>query len=257
MEKIWKWTFENKLFVLPEDQPIVLTEPYHSSKKHREQLAEVYFESLKASRLWINKCCVLGLYSEGRTTGMVADMGHCGYSVTPVYEGYMLPNASTWSPLGGDWLTNHMRSLLLARDKEFSYDNPRWDGRAMAELKEKWVSTAPSEEDFLKDAKDPKEKIVVLPDGCQITLRDETIAVGEVLFKPSHAGVEHSIGLHEEVFRCIMACENEIRKELWNNILLIGGTSLIRGAPLRLQKEMTSIAPSTVKVNIISPPDRK
>lgn len=84
MEKIWKWTFENKLFVLAEDQPIVLTEPYNTTKKQREQLAEIYFEGMRASKLWMQKCCVLGLYSEGRTTGVVADMGHSGLTITPV-----------------------------------------------------------------------------------------------------------------------------------------------------------------------------
>lgn len=99
--------------------------------------------------------------------------------------------------------------------------------------------------------------MIILPDNSQIVLHDETIRTGECLFKPMLADQHDKLGVHEEIFRCIMACENEIRKEMWNNILVIGGSSLIKGLPVRLEKEMVSIAPSTVKVNILSPPDRK
>ena len=54
-----------------------------------------------------------------------------------------------------------------------------------------------------------------------------------------------------------MKCDIDIRKDLYNQIVLSGGTSMYSGLSDRLQKEVTSLAPSTMKVKIISPPERK
>lgn len=51
----------------------------------------------------------------------------------------------------------------------------------------------------------------------------------------------------------------DIRKELLNNIVLTGGGSLFRGAPERLQAELTEKVPTAYKVKVVtaSPLERK
>ncbi|KAH3742717.1 Actin subfamily protein [Pelomyxa schiedti] len=54
-----------------------------------------------------------------------------------------------------------------------------------------------------------------------------------------------------------MKCDVDIRKDLYGNIVLSGGTSMFPGIADRMQKEMTTLAPTTMKIKIIAPPERK
>lgn len=63
-------------------------------------------------------------------------------------------------------------------------------------------------------------------------------------------------GIHKQVYDTIRKCDTDIHKHLYTNILLSGGTSMFRGLPDRLEKEITSLAPSHEKIKVIAPPDR-
>ncbi len=54
-----------------------------------------------------------------------------------------------------------------------------------------------------------------------------------------------------------MKCDIDIRKDLYGNIVLSGGTTMFPGIVDRLQREITSLAPSAMKIKIIAPPERK
>uniref|UniRef100_A0A8C1S0W0 Actin, aortic smooth muscle n=2 Tax=Cyprininae TaxID=2743694 RepID=A0A8C1S0W0_CYPCA len=61
-------------------------------------------------------------------------------------------------------------------------------------------------------------------------------------------GVTHNV---------IMKCDIDIRKDLYANNVLSGGTTMYPGIADRMQKEITALAPSTMKIKIIAPPERK
>uniref|UniRef100_A0A669EJU0 Actin, cytoplasmic 1 n=1 Tax=Oreochromis niloticus TaxID=8128 RepID=A0A669EJU0_ORENI len=52
-------------------------------------------------------------------------------------------------------------------------------------------------------------------------------------------------------------CDVDIRKDLYANTVLSGGTTMYPGIADRMQKEITSLAPTTMKIKIIAPPERK
>jgi len=54
-----------------------------------------------------------------------------------------------------------------------------------------------------------------------------------------------------------MKCDVDVRRDLFQNIVLSGGTTMYNGISERLSKEMTSLAPSSVKIKIVAPPERK
>jgi len=54
-----------------------------------------------------------------------------------------------------------------------------------------------------------------------------------------------------------MACDIDVRKELYNNIVMSGGTTMYDGIQERLQKDIVSLAPSTMKVKVVAPAERK
>merc|ERR1711874_909248 len=49
----------------------------------------------------------------------------------------------------------------------------------------------------------------------------------------------------------------DIRKDLYANVVLSGGSTMYPGIADRMQKEITALAPNTMKIKIIAPPERK
>jgi actin-related protein len=78
----------------------------------------------------------------------------------------------------------------------------------------------------------------------------------EALFQPSLIGLE-STGIHETTYNSIMKCDVDIRKDLYSNIVMSGGTTMYPGIADRMQKEITALAPSSMKIKIVAPPERK
>jgi actin beta/gamma 1 len=62
----------------------------------------------------------------------------------------------------------------------------------------------------------------------------------------------HSCGL-----QTIMKCDVDIRKDLYSNIVLSGGTTMFPGIAERLTKELTALAPAAMKIKVVAPPERK
>jgi actin-related protein len=100
------------------------------------------------------------------------------------------------------------------------------------------------------------EKTYELPDGQVITLGNERFRCPEALFQPTFLGME-TPGIHENTFNSIMRCDIDIRKDLYANIVLSGGTTMYPGIADRMDKEIVALAPNTMKVKIVAPVERK
>lgn len=92
------------------------------------------------------------------------------------------------------------------------------------------------------------EKSYELPDGQVITIGNERFRAPEALFQPSLIGLE-AAGIHETTYNSIMKCDLDIRKDLYGNIVMSGGTTMYAGISDRMQKEITALAPSSMKVS--------
>ena len=100
------------------------------------------------------------------------------------------------------------------------------------------------------------EKSYELPDGNVITIGDERFRCPELLFQPGLAGLT-GIGVAESTFNAIMRCNVDIRKELYGNIVLAGGSTMFEGMSTRMTREIISLAPSYIQVKVVTPPERK
>merc|ERR1712141_120432 len=101
-----------------------------------------------------------------------------------------------------------------------------------------------------------KEKTYELPDGNIITVGSERFRCPEVLFQPSLLGKE-SLGIHRLAYDSIMGCDVDIRRELYRNTVLSGGTTMFPQMETRLTKELSALAPTAIKVKVVAPPERK
>merc|ERR1712173_301510 len=89
-----------------------------------------------------------------------------------------------------------------------------------------------------------------------ITIGNERFRTPECLWNPSTIGLEDE-GIHKLTYTSIMKCDVDIRKDLYSNIVLSGGTTMFPGIADRMKKEMESQAPNSMTIKIVAPPERK
>jgi len=257
MEKIWHHTFYHGLRVQPHDHPVLLTEAALNPKQNRERMLQIMFETFYVPALYISMQAVLSLYAAGRTTGIVCDSGDGVTHIVPVYEGYAMPHAVGRVNLAGRKLTEHLMQLLGERGGRF---NTSAEFELVRDIKEKCSYVAEDFDEELRKCSGSSaaqlEMSYELPDGNIVELGSERFRCAEPLFKPQLLGMEAS-GLHEMLFDCIRACDIDIRKDLFANVVLSGGTTMLRGLGKRVQAELTNLAPPTMRVRVLYPDDRQ
>ncbi|CAG2233247.1 ACTB_G1 [Mytilus edulis] len=256
MEKLWYHTFYNELRVVPEQHPVILTEAPMNPKANREKMTEFFVESLNVPAFYVAIPAVLSLYASGRTTGIVFDSGDGVSHAVPIYEGYAIPNTIKRSELAGRDLTAYLQRILPEKT-HYDFASPYMEGIA-SDIKEKmcYVCLDFEQEMDTSVKSSSLEKSYELPDGDVLTIGKERFRCAEALFQPSFLGMEQS-GIHEMIHNSIMMSDIDIRKDLYSNIMLSGGSTMFPGIADRLKKEMEALSPSAMKTKIIAPPERK
>jgi len=257
MEKIWDHTFTNELRVVPSEHNVMLTEAPMNPKVNREKMTQIMFETFGVPGLYIAIQAVLSLYSAGKFTGIVCDSGDGVTHFVPIFDGYALPHSILRVNLAGRDLTDYLVKLLSERGHHLTTSAER---EIVKDIKEKLCYVALDFDQEMNESKSgtSKEATYEMPDGQMITIGSERFRCPEALFRPSLIGKEFA-GAGEQTYQSIMKSDVDVRKDLYQNIVLSGGTTLYAGLPERLTKEVQKLAPQTMasKVKVVAVPERK
>jgi actin len=273
MERIWNHALLAGLRVDPADHPILLTEAPQNPKANREKMIQILFEKFNVPSFYVGLQGVLALFSYGRVTGVTVDAGDGVVQAVPIYESSLLTPAVVRQNLAGSDLTGWLRKMLKKRGSVFAGSSER---EVVRDMKEKLSYVALDFDAELRKAATSNDlnRPYFLPDGNQVVLGSERFRCPELLFRPylrrfdvtgigrgaldSMMGCNGEMdGLHKLVSNSILKCDLGARKELYANIVLSGGSTLITGFPERLNKEVVALAPPKTTVNVIAAAERK
>jgi len=239
----------------PTERPAHLTEAPKNPTKNREKMLEIFMDTFQVPAFYVSVQAVLALYSSGRTTGCVYDSGDGVSHTVPVYDGFSLKHAIKRANLAGRELTTYLGDILnesginLTSSAEFDI---------VRDIKEKKTYVALDYEAEMQAFANDKSKETTyeLPDGTVVTFGNQQIKCPEVLFKPQLIGKDFP-GMDKMVYNCIQACDIDVRRDLFKNITLSGGSTMFPGINDRLVKEIKAVANASVEVKVIAPNERK
>ncbi|XP_036998342.2 actin-like protein 7A [Artibeus jamaicensis] len=247
VQTIWEYLFQQEMKIAPEEHAVLVSDPPLSPHTNRERYAEMLFETFGTPAMHIAYQSRLSMYSYGRTSGLVVEVGHGVSYVVPIYEGYPLPSITGRLDYAGSDLTAYLMDLMNNSGKHFT---------------EAQIGTV---EDIKKTccfvALDPMEEKKVpatahmtqytLPDGQEISLGQERFLCSEMFFKPSLIK-SMQLGLHTQTVSCLNKCDIALKRDIMGNILLCGGSTMLSGFPNRLQKELSDLCPNdSPQINVL------
>jgi actin-related protein len=250
MERLWRHTFYDELHVVPEDYPVVVTEKPLTQRGHRKKLMQIMFDTFRVRAYYTGIQGIFTLFSLGKTTGVVWDAGDGVSHTNSIYEGYALPHAIQRSPISGTSLTEFAIRLLTKSaiaPKALSF-------QTAIDIKETVCSVALDFQAALQGEAPPAPYL--LPAGSEIRIGVDKMRCPEALFNPQLIG-ETCLGVHQSIFNSFDNCEAEIKKDLYSSIVLTGGTTMFRGLPERIEKEVIALAQPLMKVRVIAIPGRR
>nr|XP_034492777.1 actin, larval muscle-type-like [Marmota flaviventris] len=254
MEKIWHHCFYHVLSIAPEEHPLMVTEPPLSKTSTKEKVTQVLFETFGVPALYIGNQGVLSLYSSGQTSGTTIESGEGMTYFVPIIDGCPLLQSTTQMNVAGQDLTMYLMQLLA---QEGNLLVSTGDPEFVRDIKEKCCYVAL---DFNKEKS--KDNLLscqnkfLLPDGQEITLRQEHFLCPEVLFQPSLIE-RNSLGMPMTVFRCISSCHPRQWKTLFHHIILSGGTGSCSGLRSRLQREIANLVCPAHDIQVYTSPYAK
>ena len=245
------------------EHPILITEPLLNPYSNREKIASALFENLSAPAIFFASQPILSLFSTSNTSGVILESGEGVTQSCVVYEGYSIPNSYIRNNYGGRDVTDYFQTLLKKQGYSFSTTS---EFEIVRKIKEEICFTVVgsssnnplsniSNLELGNKNKSESSNTYNLPDGNAIKIGEEKSLAPEILFNPSIIGSEHS-SFQEMIVTSINKVDIDLRKNLFNNILISGGNTLFKGIQEKFHTEIKYLSPKNMKVRIHSPGNR-
>jgi actin-related protein len=133
-------------------------------------------------------------------------------------------------------LTEYLREIL--KERGLSFTTPA-ELEIVRNIKETMCYVVGEYDAAMKEADENHacEKNYELPDGRKILIGNERFRCPEILFSPQNAGFDLE-GVPKYCYDSVMKCDVEVRRDMFANIILAGGSTLFEGMAERMWQEM-------------------
>ncbi|KAL7327323.1 Actin-related protein 3, variant 2 [Mucor circinelloides] len=252
MERFWEQSIFKYLRCEPEDHYFLMTEPPMNAPENREMTAEIMFESFNVQGLYIAVQAVLALaaswtsskVSEQTLTGTVVDSGDGVTHVIPVAEGYVIASSIKSVPIAGSDITSFVQNLL--RERGETNIPPEDSFRIAQAIKEDYSYVCPDiVKEFKKYEQEPSKYFKQYDGVHSLTGKNYSVDIGferflapEIFFNPEIASSDFLTPLPEIVDTVIQTSPIDVRRGLYKNIVLSGGSTMFKGFDKRLQRDI-------------------
>lgn len=251
MERFWENSIFKYLRCEPEDHYFLMTEPPLNPPENRESTAEIMFESFNCAGLYIAVQAVLALAASWTSskvqdrslTGTVIDSGDGVTHVIPVADGYVIGTAIKNIPLAGRDITLFIQQLLRDRGESDT------SLQTAEKIKQQFCYVCPDiVKEFNKFDQYPQEKfaqyVVEYTDKNKTNVVDvgyERFLAPEIFFNPEITSSDYLTPLPTVVDQVIQASPIDVRKRLYKNIVLSGGSTMFKDFGRRLQRDLKEL----------------
>uniref|UniRef100_A0A0K8R4G6 Actin-related protein 3 n=1 Tax=Ixodes ricinus TaxID=34613 RepID=A0A0K8R4G6_IXORI len=260
MERFWEQSIFKYLRAEPEDHYFLLTEPPLNTPENREYTAEIMFESFNVPGLYIAVQAVLALAAswtsrqmgERTLTGLVIDSGDGVTHCIPVAEGYVIGSCIKHIPIAGRNVTYFIQNLLREREVGIPPEQSLETAKA---IKEKLCYICPDiAKEFSKYDQEPSKWIKKYDGMNTVTKQPFSVDVGyerflgpEIFFHPEFSNPDFTTPISEIVDTCVQSCPIDVRRPLYKNIVLSGGSTMFRDFGRRLQRDLKRVVDARLK----------
>jgi actin-related protein 3 len=261
MERLWQRCMYEYMRCEPDEHYVMLTEPPMNPPENREYTAEIMFETFNVPGLYIAVQAVLALAAswskkdaQRSLTGTVVDSGDGVTHVIPVADGYVIGSAIKHIPLAGKSVTHFIQQLMRDRKEPI----PAEDSFEVARtVKEMYSYVCPDlVKEYGKYDTNPEKYFKSFEGTHKGTGKNWTCDVGyerflgpEVFFNPEIFSGDYITPLPDVVDESILKCPIDVRRGLYNNIVLSGGTTMFKDFGRRLQRDIKRNVDKRMKMN--------
>lgn len=182
-------------------------------------------------------------------TGTVIDSGDGVTHVIPVAEGYVIGSSIKSIPIAGRDLTYFVQSLLRDRGE------PDSSLKTAQEIKEEHCYVCPDiVKEFSRFDRDPTRFIqhpVLQPGGRKVTVDVgyERFLAPEIFFNPEIYSSDFLTPLPTVVDGVIQSSPIDVRRGLYKNIVLSGGSTLYKDFGRRLQRDIKHLVDDRIRAS--------
>jgi len=260
MEYFWEHCIFKYLRCEPEDHFFLLTEPPLNAPENREYTAEIMFETFNVPGLYIAVQAVLALAAswtsknvkERTLTGTVIDSGDGVTHVIPVAEGYVIGSSIKHIPLAGRDITSFVQQLMRERNEPI----PPSDSLEVAKrVKETYSYVCPDiVKEYAKYDKEPEKWIRQYEAINAVNNKPYSVDVGyerflgpEIFFNPEIFSSDFLTPLPKVTDDTIQSCPIDVRRGLYKNIVLSGGSTMFKDFGKRLARDVKRFVDYRIK----------
>uniref|UniRef100_A0A914Q3V6 Actin-like protein 6A n=1 Tax=Panagrolaimus davidi TaxID=227884 RepID=A0A914Q3V6_9BILA len=283
-EQMWDYIITRCLGCDTKEHPMLFSEPPWNQRDKREKIMELAFEKYNMPASYLMKNAVLALFSGGRSSGLVLDSGATHTSAIPIHDGYVLTPSVVTQPIGGDTIVEQCKHALEKQNIEIvpnykiahkhevnENQKPKWTKKTnLPEVSESFEDFAVKRvvEDFAHSTlqlcdtpidPDFMDKLpaasYAFPCGLRKDILSERAKVPEGLFdlkylRGENVKQQYQMNVTDIAATACGMCDNEIRTQMYSNVYVVGGNSLIMGFPERLNHELALRCPASVKLRV-------